>query len=108
MEIRPATLVILALWCSGIGSATAEPCITIVIHDDDRLGFRNACDRCKRAVWSWGAGQSFFSRDGRVEGVWKGGETWTRKYEVPAHGEITVREEVPTGKLLSEDGCPHR
>jgi hypothetical protein len=100
-------LVGIALSGGGLRPAMAEPCITIVIHEDAaRLGFRNACGVCKRAVWSWGGGQSYFSRDGKVEGVWQGGETWTRKYRVPPHGEITVDEEWPTGKLLREDRCP--
>jgi hypothetical protein len=104
--IRLLALVGLAALDVGLLPAAAEPCITIVIHEDDRLGFRNACGVCKQAVWSWGAGQSYFSRDGKVEGVWQGGETWTRKYRVPPHGEITVDEESPIGKLLREDRCP--
>ncbi len=101
---RIALLVGLALCCGGTHAARAAPCITIVTHEDDRLSFRNACAVCKRAVWSWGAGQSVFSRDGTVEGVWRGGRTWTRTYRVPAHAGITVR--APTGKLLREDPCP--
>lgn len=102
---RTTALVALAL-CSGVDPAGSNPCITIVTHEDDRLGFRNACGACKRAVWSWGGGQSIFSRDGTVEGVWQGTERWTRTYRIPAHGEITVQEEWPTGKLLREDPCP--
>jgi hypothetical protein len=100
-----ASLVGLVLACCATRPAVAKPCITIVTHKDDRLGFRNGCDLCKRAVWSWGAGQSYFSREGKVEGVWQGGEPWTRKYDVPPRGEITVQEEWPTGKLLREDTC---
>jgi len=96
----------LALLCGPVSPAAAKPCITIVIHEDDRLGFHNACKLCKRAVWSWGGGQSWFSRNGKVESVWQGGETWTRKYQIPPRGEITVQEEWPTGKLLREDACP--
>jgi hypothetical protein len=36
--------------------AVAKPCITIVTHEDDQLGFRNACSVCKRAAWSWAQG----------------------------------------------------
>jgi hypothetical protein len=104
--VRVAALVVLALSCGGVPPAAAKPCITIVTHEDDRLGFRNACDRCRRAVWSWGGGQSWFSRNGKVESVWQGGETWTRKYQIPPRSEITVQEEWPTGKLLREDACP--
>jgi hypothetical protein len=104
--VRLSALVGLAISGGGLRSAMAEPCITIVIHEDARLGFRNACGVCKQAVWSWGAGQSYFSRDGTVEGVWQGVETWTRKYRVPPHGEITVDEEWPVGKLLREERCP--
>jgi hypothetical protein len=104
--VRIAALVVFALPCSGTRPAAAKPCITIVTHEDDRLGFRNACGVCKRAIWSWGAGQSYFSRDGKVESVWQGGEPWTRKYQIPPRGEITVQEEWPTGKLLREDACP--
>jgi hypothetical protein len=100
-----AALVGFVLACGAARPAVPNPCITIVTHEDDQLGFRNACDRCKRAVWSWGAGRSYFSREGKVEGVWQGGEPWTRKYEVPPRGEITVQEEWPTGKLLREDSC---
>ncbi len=102
---RIATLVGLALLCGGMRLAVAAPCVTIVTHEDDRLGFRNACGVCKRAVWSRGAGQSVFSRDGKVEGVWQGGKTWRRTYQIPARGEITVPEEAPTGKLLREKAC---
>jgi len=102
--LRVAALVALAL-CGGMRPAAAKPCITIATHEDDRLDFRNDCGVCRRAVWSWGAGQSFFSRDGAVESVWHGSETWTRKYRVPPRGEITVQEEWPTGKLLREDPC---
>ena|SRR5258708_2433393 len=103
-----ARLLPLLLLCSGMPPAAAKSCITIVTHEDDQLGFRNACGICKRAVWSWGAGQSYFSRHGKVEGVWQGGEPWTRKYQVPPHGEISVQEEWPTGKLLREDACTNR
>jgi hypothetical protein len=102
---RAAALVAVAVLCGGMPPAAAKPCITIVTHEDDRLGFRNACDVCKRAVWSWGSGKSYFSREGKVEGVWQGGEPWTRKYQIPPRGEITVQEEWPTGKLLREDAC---
>jgi hypothetical protein len=98
-----ASLVGLVLACGATLPGVAKPCITIVTHEDDRLRFRNGCDLCKRAVWSWGAGQSYFSREGKVEGVWQGGEPWTRKYELPPRGEITVQEEWPTGKLLHAD-----
>jgi hypothetical protein len=105
--VRLLGLAGLALSTGGaLRPAAAEPCITIVIHEEARLGFRNACSVCKQAVWSWGGGQSYFSRDGKVEGVWQGGEAWTRKYRVPPHSEITVDEEWPTGKLLREDRCP--
>ena len=86
-------------------AASAAPCIGIVTSEGDRLGFRNSCGECKVAVWAWGAGQSTFSRGGAVEGVWQGGKTWTRKYRVPAHGAIDVREEAPTGKLRREEPC---
>lgn len=101
---RTAAFAALAL-CGEAPPAAANPCITIVTHEDDRLGFRNACGACKRAVWSWGGGQSIFSRNGTVEGVWQGTERWTRTYLIPPHGEITVTEEWPTGKLLREDPC---
>lgn len=101
-----AALVGLALLSGGAGPAVAAPCVSIVTSEGDRLGFRNACGTCRIAVWAWGAGQSVFSREGRVEGVWQGGKTWTRKYQIPGHGEISVREESPTGKLLREDPCP--
>src|SRR5690242_5905636 len=68
--LRMAALAALAWPGGALPSAVAKPCITIVTHDDDRLGFRNACGVCRRAVWSWGAGQSYFSREGKVEGVW--------------------------------------
>ncbi|HET7593808.1 MAG TPA: hypothetical protein VFK49_00075 [Stellaceae bacterium] len=94
-----------ALALAAARPAEAAPCIGIVTTEGDRLGFRNACGECKVAVWAWGAGQSTFSRDGKVEGVWQGGKTWTRKYRIPAHGAITVREEAPTGKLRREEPC---
>ncbi len=95
----------LALLSGGTGPAAAAPCVTIAIEQGDRLGFRNACGGCRVAVWAWGAGQSVFSRGGKVEGVWQGGKTWTRSYAVPAHGRISVREEAPIGKLLREKPC---
>ena len=104
--LRIAALATPALPVGAVSPAAAKPCITIVTHDDDRLGFRNACGVCKRAVWSWGGGQSYFSREGKVEGVWQGGEPWTRKYQVPPRGDITVQEEWPMGKLLREEKCP--
>ena len=97
---------LVALVGGAVTPAAAKPCVTIVIHEDDRLGFRNSCSLCKRAVWSWGGGESWFSRNGKVESVWQGGETWTRKYQIPPRGEITVQEEWPTGKMLREDACP--
>jgi len=100
-----AAMVGLVLASNAPRPAAAKPCITIVTHEDDQLGFRNACSVCKRAVWSWGAGQSWFSRNGKVEGVWQGGEHWTRKYQVPPRGEITVQEEWPVGKMLRQDWC---
>jgi hypothetical protein len=95
----------LALMAAAPRPAAAAPCISIVTAQGDRLGFRNACGECKVAVWSWGAGQSTFSRDGKVEGVWQGGKTWTRKYRIPANAALTVREEAPTGKLRREEPC---
>jgi len=95
-----AALVALALL-----PAAAAPCIGIVTEAGDRMGFRNACGECKVAVWAWGAGQSTFSRDGKVEGVWQGGKSWLRKYRIPAHGALSVREEAPTGKLRREEPC---
>jgi hypothetical protein len=101
---RHVALVALAWALAGVPAA-AKPCLAVVIHDDDRLTFRNVCGVCKRAVWSWGAGQSWFSRQGTVESIWQGTYRWTRKYEVPAHGEISIEEEWPTGKLVREEVC---
>jgi hypothetical protein len=106
--MRAASLLaLLALLASALppGEAAAAPCIGIAAGAGDRLEFRNACGECKVAVWAWGAGQSTFSRDGKVEGVWQGGRIWTRRYRVPAHGSITVPEEWPTGKLRREERC---
>jgi hypothetical protein len=85
--------------------AAAAPCIGIVTAPGDRMAFRNSCGDCRVAVWAWGAGQSTFSRDGKVEGVWQGGKIWVRKYRIPAHGLLSVREEAPTGKLRREEPC---
>jgi hypothetical protein len=59
-------------------------------------------------VWAWGAGQSTFSLDGKLYGVWQGGNTWTKRYQLPGHSELSVREEWPTGKLLREGKCRRR
>jgi len=101
---RLATWVALT-WTLGGMPAAAKPCLAIAIHEDDRLTFHNSCGICRRAVWSWGGGKSWFSREGAVESVWQGSYHWTRKYEVPARGEITIEEEWPTGKLLREEIC---
>jgi len=100
-----AALVALALLAAAPRPASAAPCISIVTAEGDQLGFRNSCAECKVAVWAWGAGQTTFSRDGKVEGVWQGGKTWTRKYRIPAQGALSVREEWPTGKLRREEPC---
>jgi hypothetical protein len=99
-----AALVALAL-VAAPRAASAAPCIGIVTAEGDRMDFRNSCGECKIAVWAWGAGQSTFSRDGKVEGVWQGGRIWLRKYRIPAHGALNVREEAPTGKLRREEPC---
>jgi hypothetical protein len=69
----PKAAVLVALgWALGGAPTAAKPCLAIATHDDNKLTFRNACGACKRAVWSWGAGQSWFSRGGRVESIWQG------------------------------------
>jgi hypothetical protein len=86
-------------------TAHAAPCISIFTPEGEQLGFRNACDRCRVAVWAWGAGESYFSLDGRLHGVWQGGDRVTRKYRVAGRSEIRVEEEAPIGKLLREEAC---
>lgn len=68
-----------------IGENALLPCISI-FYTPGKLGLRNNCDRCKKAVVNWSPSN-------------------TGRYSVPAYSEKIIPLEDTFGTLIGEEPC---